>query len=139
MSKFILDSSVTMAWGFDDEVSPYANALLERMPLLNAYVPMLWIVEVTNALLVGERRKRISVAETGKFLNLLSTFPINIDKETAERSWHDTLSLARTHNLTTYDGTYIELAIRLGLPLATLDDKLKAVAKALGVATFKPS
>jgi predicted nucleic acid-binding protein len=128
-----------MAWGFDDEISPYANSLLARIPHLSAVVPTLWITEVTNALLVGERRKRITVAETSKFLSLLTTFPIMVDKENSERVWQNALSLARSHNLSTYDATYLELSIRLGLPIATLYEKLKTAGKALGVGIYKVS
>jgi predicted nucleic acid-binding protein len=131
---FVLDGSVTMVWGFEDEANTYAEAILSRMPGLQAHVPSLWPLEVANALLVGERRQRITPADATRFLAILDAFPIAIDDETAIRAWPDTLHLARAHNLSSYDASYLELAIRLGLPLATLDDKLKAAAQAVGVA-----
>ncbi|MEJ7638208.1 MAG: type II toxin-antitoxin system VapC family toxin [Singulisphaera sp.] len=130
--EFILDNSVAMVWGFDDEAEPYAEALLGLMPTARAYVPTLWPLEVANVLLVGERRKRISPADSAKFLSLLGTFPITVDDETTARAWGDTLNVARAQGLSVYDAAYLELAMRRGLPLATLDDRLKAAAIAVG-------
>jgi predicted nucleic acid-binding protein len=101
-------------------------------------VPALWPLEVANALLVGEHRKRITEAKVAQFLALLQILPITVDDETALRAWQDTLHLARLHDLTVYDAAYLELTVRLGLPLASLDDKLKAAAAAAGVTEFRP-
>jgi len=134
---FVLDGSVTMVWGFEDEAGDYADAILNRMPNLQAYVPSLWSLEVANVLLVGERRKRMTPADTSRFLAILGTFPITVDEETVTQAWADTLHLARAHNLSAYDAAYLELAIRRGLPLATLDAKLKAAANAVGVPIYQ--
>jgi len=138
-TEFILDNSVAMVWGFDDEADPYAESLLDLMPTARAYVPTLWPLEVANVLLVGERRKRITPADTAAFLALLGTFPITVDDETTVRAWSETLSLARAQGLSVYDAAYLELAMRRGLPLATLDDKLKAAAQAVGVSLYPTS
>ncbi len=114
---FVLDGSVTMVWGFEDEANGYATAILERMPDLEAHVPPLWALEVANALLVGERRCRITPAETARFLAILATFPITVDDETVAHAWADTMHLARAQNLSSYDAAYLELALRRGLPL----------------------
>ena len=135
--NFVLDGSVTMVWGFEDETDEYAEAILERMPDLQAHVPSLWPLEVANALLVGERRRRITSAETARFLAILGAFPITVDDKTVAHAWADTMHLARAHNLSSYDAAYLELAIRLGLPLATLDGKLKTAAGAMGVPLFE--
>ncbi len=135
--NFVLDGSVTMVWGFEDEADEYAEAILERMPDLQAHVPSLWPLEVANALLVGERRCRITSAETARFLAILGAFPITVDDQTVAHAWTDTLHLARAHNLSSYDAAYLELAIRLGLPLAALDGKLKTAAGATGVSLFE--
>jgi predicted nucleic acid-binding protein len=95
-------------------------------------VPALWHLEVANALLVGERRKRTTAAKVSHFLTLLSALPITVDEETATRAWSDTLSLARTHGLSAYDAAYLELAVRQGLPLATLDEPLRAALRTVG-------
>ena len=133
---FVLDGSITMVWGFEDEADDYAEAILGRMPDLQAHVPSLWPLEVANALLVGERRKRITPAESARFLALLEAFPITVDDETVAHAWADTMHLARAHNLSSYDASYLELAIRLGLPLAAQDGKLKKAAQAVGVPFF---
>ena len=137
MSAFVLDGSITMVWGFEDEADDYAEAILGRMPDLQAHVPSLWPLEVANALLVGERRKRITPADTARFLAILDAFPITVDGETVAHAWADTMHLARAHNLSSYDASYLELAIRLGLPLATQDGKLKTAAEAVGVPLFE--
>ena len=133
---FVLDGSITMVWGFEDEDDDYAAAILDKMPDLQAHVPSLWPLEVANALIVGERRGRTTPADTSRFLAILGTFPIAVDDETAARAWADTMHLARAHNLSAYDASYLELAIRHGLPLATLDGKLKAAATAVGIPLY---
>jgi predicted nucleic acid-binding protein len=92
---------------------------------------------VANALLVGERRCRITPAETARFLAILATFPITVDDETVAHAWADTMHLARAQNLSSYDAAYLELALRRGLPLAALDGKLKIAAQAVGVPLFE--
>ena len=133
---FVLDGSVTLVWGFTDENDAYATAILDKMPDLQAHVPNLWPLEVANALLVGERRGRTTSAKAAHFLALLDTFPITVDDETVARAWTETLHLARSHGLSAYDASYLELAMRLGLPLATLDAKMKTAATAVGVSLF---
>ena len=134
--EFVLDNSVVMVWGFDDEADLYAETLLDMMPTARAHVPALWPLEVANVLLVGERRKRLTAADTARFLSLLGAFPITVDEETTVRAWVETLALARAQNLSAYDAAYLELAMRRGLPLATLDEKLKAAAAAVGVSLY---
>jgi len=135
-TSFILDGSVTLVWGFADENDSYATAILDKMSDLQAFVPNLWRLEVANALLVGERRGRTTPADTAHFLAILGTFPITIDDETVARAWVETMHLARAHKLSAYDASYLELAMRLGLPIATLDEKLKTAATAVGVSLF---
>jgi predicted nucleic acid-binding protein len=133
---FVLDCSVTMAWCFDDEATPYTNGVRDSLADVRAFVPTLWPIEVANATIVGERRKRLDEARSSRFLSLLNSLPIVIDEETAARAWADTMHLARAHNLSAYDATYLELAIRRGLPLACLDGKLKTAAIAVGVPPY---
>src|SRR3954447_490725 len=122
---FVLDNSIAMAWSFEDETDEYADAVLDRLATTHAVVPALWPLEVANALLMGERRKRSTEAGTIKWTGILAKLPIVIDNETNAHAWSDTLSLARGHNLTSYDAAYLELSLRRGLPLATIDGKLK--------------
>jgi predicted nucleic acid-binding protein len=125
-----------MAWYFADETSAYADQIARALPERVAFVPMLWPLEVANVLLIGERRKRSTQAQAARLLASLAEMPITVDDETNLHAWGGTLSLAREQNLTAYDAAYLELAMRRGLPLATLDDKLKAAATTIGVPLY---
>ncbi len=131
-----MNGSVTIAWGFEDETDGYAAAIPRHMPDLRACVPSLWPVEVANALLVGERRRRITPADRSRFLGILGLFPISIDDQTVAHAWAGTMNLVIDHRLMSYDASYLDLAIRLGLPPATLDARLKKAAHAIGVPHF---
>lgn len=137
-STFVLDCSLTVAWFFEDETGRYAEAVEDSLATTEAVVPSLWPLEVANALLMGERRKRATEATVTTFLGLLAALPISVDDATAGRAWPSSLHLARTYQLSLYDATYLELALRQGLPLATLDDKLAAAATAAGVPAYSP-
>lgn len=136
--EFVLDCSVTMAWYFKDEANAYANAVRRSLSQAKAVVPALWPLEVANILILGERRRRSTEAEAGKWLRYLQLLPIRLDDQTAVRAWSDILHVARLYDLSAYDAAYLELALRLGLPLASIDDKLKAKADAAGVSRYQP-
>ena len=132
----VIDSSVTIAWCFPDEQDHYSQAVLNALASERAIVPDLWHLEVANTLLVGERRRRSTQANTAAWFGFLASLPITVDEETKAYAFGTTLSLAREHHLSAYDAAYLELAIRRGLPLATLDDKLKTAALAVGVVLY---
>lgn len=136
LAGVVIDSSISIAWCFPDEKHDYSQAVLDTLASTQAFVPYLWHLEVANTLLVGERRKRSTQANTVRWLGFLAALPIAVDEETKVHAFGNTLNLARDHNLSAYDGAYLELAMRLGLPLATLDDKLKVAAAAVGVPLF---
>jgi predicted nucleic acid-binding protein len=136
LNHFVLDSSVTLAWFFEDEDSPYALSVRDRLPESSAEVAVIWPLEIANVLLIAERKGRISVAKSTKFLRELRELPINIDLGAAARNPQPITTLARTHSLTSYDAAYLELALRLGLPLATLDEPLRAAARNTGVPLY---
>jgi predicted nucleic acid-binding protein len=135
---FVLDGSVTLAWYFKDEADPYADAVAAGFPGVQAVVPEIWPLEIANAVLMGERRKRSTEAQAAKWLGYLGSLPIAIDDETNVRAWTEVLSVARAHQLSAYDAAYLELALRRGLALASLDANLKAAAKAAGVVEHQP-
>jgi predicted nucleic acid-binding protein len=132
----IIDSSIAIAWCFLDAKDHYSQAVLGALASEEAFVPDIWHLEVANALLVGERRKRWTQAETATWLGFLAALPITVDEETRAHAFADTTHLARSHSLSAYDAAYLELAMRRGVPLATLDNKLKDAAKAVGVPLY---
>jgi predicted nucleic acid-binding protein len=136
---FVLDCSVTMAWCFDDEATPYTDGVRDCLADKRAVVPSIWPLEAANATLMGERRKRLDEARSQRFFVLLAALPIVVDDETSSRAFGDIVHLARTHQLSAYDAAYLELAIRRGLPLACNDGKLKNAALAAGVVLFTPA
>ena len=138
VEAFVLDGSVTLAWFFEDEVDVYAESVESALNKATAVVPSLWSLEVANVLLVGERRRRTTEAKVAQFVRLLGALPIAIDDQTSSRALGDTLTLARAHNLSAYDASYLELALRRGLPLATLDGRLRTAAAAVGVSLYVP-
>lgn len=139
MIRRVLDSSVTMAWCFEDETSDYADAALSSLAVDEAVVPSIWPLEVVNVLTIAERKGRTDRTGVGRFVTALSHLPIKVDDQTTAKAFSDILSLARTHQLTSYDAAYLELAIREGLELATLDEPLRRAAVAAGVRLFATS
>lgn len=133
MSGFVHDVSVTMAWCFEDEASPETWAILDRLRDEGAMAPGLWPLEVANVLLLAEKRKRATAAQAGAFVDQLLRLPISIDVETAQRALHGVYGLGRRTTLTAYDASYLELAIRQQVPLATTDRALVAAAQEVGV------
>ncbi len=126
---FVLDASIAACWAFPDEQDPRADAALARVRTEHAVVPSLWWFEVRNILVVNERRKRITESRTHSFLRELDRLRIRVDHEPQESA---VLRLARTHLLSAYDASYLELAIREAIPVATLDGKLAVAAVAEG-------
>jgi predicted nucleic acid-binding protein len=135
-TRFVLDCSVVLAWYFADEADRYADAVAAALTNATALVPSLFHLELANILVVGERRKRSTEAQATAFLGRLAAMPIVVDGQTVARAWSDTIALARSHSLSTYDAAYLELAMRESVPLATLDDKLETAATALGIPRF---
>jgi len=134
---FVVDNSVVMSWCFKDQANPYADSVLERLTEAVAYVPSVWPLEVVNVLVAAERKKYISEAGSVHFISLLSQLPIHVEYESGEKTMKDLLGLARAHVLSSYDASYLDLAMRKGLPLATLDEKLRRAAASANVFILK--
>lgn len=126
---FVLDASVAACWAFPDEQDPRADQALARARTEDAVVPALWWFEVRNILIVNERRKRTTESRTHAFLRDLGRMRFRVDHEPEEAA---VLKLARIHGITVYDASYLELAVREAIPMATLDAKLAAAATAEG-------
>lgn len=136
MGVCVLDASFTFQWLFQDEASPSGDAALWSISTGGAVVPALWFVEITNGLAMAERRNRLSKAEISEALRLAATLLLAVDQPFS-LIWHEAvLDLTRAHRLTAYDATYLELTMRLGLPLATKDKDLRRAASAVGVSLF---
>lgn len=131
---FVLDCSVTMAWFFAGEATPATDGILDHLNRGGrAVVARHWPLEVGNTLLLGERRKRCTAADAAHFLGILGSLAIDTDTQTAAHAFSATFNLARTHGLTLYDAAYLEVSMRMNLPLATLDKELRSAAKKVGV------
>jgi predicted nucleic acid-binding protein len=131
--SLVLDASLALSWYFEDERTPLADALLNRVADEGAIVPAHWRLEVANGFRTAIRRKRIKPGFRDRALAQLDRFAIVIDPETDRYAWSSTLRLADRFELTLYDAAYLELAQRQMLPLATLDNSLRAAAGALGI------
>jgi predicted nucleic acid-binding protein len=129
----VMDSSVALSWCSLDEATPATRKLLGRMGDEAAIVPGWWFIELTNVLALAERNGRIAPSQVTEFIALVESFSLEIDGEAPQRSFTDLLPLCRTHKLTSYDAMYLDLAVRRQLPLATLDEPLRAAARKLGV------
>jgi predicted nucleic acid-binding protein len=136
LSSVVLDASVALAWCFPDEASDYADTVLVALEGSTVVVPAVWALEVANVLLVGERRKRLKRPEIMRFVTLLEGLSILQDSQPVSDSVNKVLPLARDCNLSAYDAAYLELALRRGAPLATLDLNLRRAAKRVGVRFF---
>jgi predicted nucleic acid-binding protein len=134
--SFVLDNSVALAWCFEDEQTPAIMALLDRVTETGATAPMLWPLEALNGLLAAQRRRRLDAERRAHLAALLHALPVTIDTETADRAWAATAELAERFGLSVYDAAYLELALRRGLPLATLDRPLRTAAAASGLEVF---
>ena len=133
---FVLDASVTLSWAFKDETTGYTEKVLESLLEYTAIVPSIWPLEIGNGLLVAERRKRLTHADSFQFLNMLSQLPIEVEYHTMEIMSGKIIELARKERLSSYDASYLEIAMRHGLPLATKDRALRMSAKRCGVEIF---
>ncbi len=137
--NFVLDNSVSSRWFFEDgSPSDIASAddVLAAMYRQSAIVPVIWGLEAANVIARAESKGLISKARTERSLELIGGLNIDVDDVTFSRALSDTLDLARRYKLTAYDASYLELALRLDIPLATLDESLQKAAKKAGVNRF---
>ena len=132
--SLVLDASVVVAWLLADEDEPSASVVLTRLEAEVALVPDVWHVEVRNALLVAERRRRVRPGEVDDCLRRVRELAVRTDKEPDIDA---AFALARTHRLSVYDALYLDLALRAEAPLATLDKALARAADAAGVALIE--
>lgn len=137
--SFVLDNSVTMRWFFGDgkpQKLAYAGKILDAMKKTSAHVPATWALEVANVIAGAEAKGLVTEARSQAFLEMLEGVDIEVDAATSAHALSGTLQLARRYKLSAYDASYLELALRLGMPLATLDEDLQKAAKKAGVKKF---
>ena len=136
--SFVLDATVALSWGFAGEGGGYVEDVLSALGTEEATVATVWPVEVSNGLVTAERLGRLEPSETTSFLSLLMALPIQVDPGETRRVFDAVHRLARTHDIPSNDASYLDLALRLGVPLATLDTRLRNAAGREGVRIFSP-
>jgi predicted nucleic acid-binding protein len=136
-SGFVIDASVALAWCFPDEASGYADEVLVALEDSQVVVPAIWTIEITNALLVSERRKRIRQPEVRRFIELLQGLTVIEDRQPFAETMGNVLPLAREYGLSAYDAAYLDVAVRHGAALATLHGALRKASHAAGIRLFK--
>lgn len=135
----VVDASMALAWIYEREKPveiDCADRALEALTNNNALVPTLWPIEIANALLVGERRRLITQAQSMDFLTKLGRLPIEVDDTTPKARQDQVMVLGREYGLTAYDATYFNLALRMGATLATFDAALIAAMNRAGGKLF---
>jgi len=136
-SIFVLDASVTMSWFLEDETDTYGEQVKEAVRLgATPVVPALWTIETTHVILRAERRERLSAKKALEVLTLLKSLPVEIDEMSSRIAFSEGWALAKSHQLSAYDAMYLELAMRRGLPLASLDGPFQKAARKAGVPLF---
>ena len=138
--SLVLDNSVVMRWYFGDgqpSELTYAGRVLDALQTRRALVPATWSLEAANVIARAEARGIVTEARSSTFLELLQDVDIEVDPDTVQHALSSTLQLARRYGLSSYDASYLELALRRGLPLATLDESLQKAAKRAGVERFR--
>ena len=131
--SLVVDNSITMAWCFQDEATPFTEAILDQTRAAGAVAPAIWPFEVANVLLLAERRRRLTSVDIRDFIDFLEVLPIAVEPVGLVRVFGNVLIMGQEQGLTSYDAAYLELAMRQGLPLATLDGRLREAATRAGV------
>jgi predicted nucleic acid-binding protein len=137
LKGIVIDASAALAWCFPDEASDYADSVLLAIENQTIMVPAIWAVEIGNALLIGERRKRIRQAEIRRFVDLLKGLNVIEDRQPFADTVNNVLPIAREHDLSSYDAAYLDVAVRHEIPLATLDRELQEACATAGIKIFR--
>jgi predicted nucleic acid-binding protein len=137
LNGIVIDASVALAWCFPDEASDYADSVLLALENETAIVPAIWAVELANALLVGERRKRIHQPEVRRFVELVMGLSVVQDGQASANTVSNIVPLGREYNLSAYDAAYLDVAVRHEIPLATLDHALRKACTTAGIKIFR--
>ena len=137
MTGVVIDASLALAWCFPDGASEYADGVLVALEGRTVMVPPVWALEITNAVLVAERRKRVKQADVRRFVELLGGLTIIEQSQTVIDTVSSVLPLARQYGLSAHDAAYLDVAVRQGAPLATLDSALEKAGRSAGIKIFR--
>ncbi|HEY9010364.1 MAG TPA: type II toxin-antitoxin system VapC family toxin [Devosia sp.] len=132
----VIDASIALAWTYDDERTDVVAAIFQRVARFGAIAPAIWPMEIANSFNVAVRKERITRPYRDELVANFIRLAIEVEHQPSTTYWYEILNLADRHNLTIYDASYLELAMRRQLPLATLDKELIAAALAEGVAVL---
>jgi predicted nucleic acid-binding protein len=137
LTGVVIDASLALAWCFPDGASEYADGVLVALEGRTVMVPPVWALEITNAVLVAERRKRAKLADVRRFVELLGGLTIIEQSQTVIDTVSSVLPLARQYGLSAFDAAYLDVAVRQGAPLATLDSTLEKAGRSAGIKIFR--
>lgn len=132
----VLDASVALAWILKEENMTYVNQIQDQVEMVGTLVPAIWPLEVANGLVNAERRGRLKTGEAMRVMTILFQYDIKVEMEQARILMLETIELARLYRLSTYDASYLRLALQRGMPLATIDQNLRRAAEDAGVPLF---
>jgi predicted nucleic acid-binding protein len=131
---WVIDSSIALAWALPDETAKEAERFLSRISVtMVLWVPALWWYEMANALLMAQRRERLTETERIRLIELYRKLPIRTDRMLDSNIMERFQTLAIEYRLSAYDAAYLELAQRRGLGLATVDRPLRLAAQKAGI------
>lgn len=136
MSDFVVDNSVVLSWVLKDENSKKSQKILNNLTSSRGYVPSLWPYELANALFVAQKRDRIKEVDSAAFIKHLKKLPIFIEESEYDTITKDVLSLSREHNITVYDASYMELAIRKNIAMASFDKLIIRLCQKIGIDAY---
>ncbi len=137
MPRCLIDASTTLAWLFNE--NGRGPALQQQFQSLDLVAPWLWRIEIVHVVLKRERQKKLTQAEGIQYLQAIESLNVEIIEEPNDRTMVELAQTARTHQLTSYDATYFDLAVRLGIPMITDDGNLQSAIKRVGIEWIQPA
>jgi predicted nucleic acid-binding protein len=133
---FVVDNSVVIGWHFSGQATPYTEAVLDTLAADTAHVPALWALEFSNVVRKAVAGKKITEERAHDIMQFQSALPVIIHDDVPDPA--ENMALALRYGLSSYDAAYLELALRLHLPIAARDGALSDAARAAGVAVVSP-
>lgn len=129
--SFVVDCSVAARWLLPDEATPYTEAIFNLLDTQDAVVPALFLSEFGNVFLKLSRQRKLSADQAAGAVQRFAQLGLEVDRQTPDPE--RLFSLATQYGLSAYNATYLELALRRGVPLACWDGGLRAAAERAGL------